>query len=123
MINRYYGNSGKVVRVSEACPHHSPVHSPPRRGAEKPPVHGGGNSAGLTGLKNLLGGILPGGIDMGDAFVLLLLLLLYIDSRDPDFIIMLIVLGYDVFKGSQLLSGLSGLPGLSGLSGLLGLSP
>ena len=123
MINRYYGNTGKVVRVSEACPHHYPAHSPPRRGAEKPPVHGGGNSAGLTGLKNLLGGILPSGIDMGDAFVLLLLLLLYIDSRDPDFIIMLIVLGYDVLKGSQLLSGLSGLPGLSGLSGLLGLSP
>ncbi len=48
--------------------------------------------------------------------MLLLLLLLYIDSRDPDFIIMLIVLGYDVLKESQLLSGLSGLSGLFGLS-------
>ena len=115
MINRYFGNTGKVVRVNENRPGRPPANTPPHRGAEKPP-DGGSNSAGFSGLKNLFGGILPKGIDTGDAFVLLLLLLLYIDSRDPDFIIMLIVLGYDVLKESQLLSGLSGLSGLFGLS-------
>ena len=94
MINRYFGNTGKVVRVNENRPGRPPANTPPHRGAEKPP-DGGSNSAGFSGLKNLFGGILPKG---------------------PDFIIMLIVLGYDVLKESQLLSGLSGLSGLFGLS-------
>ena len=119
MINRYFGNTGRVVRVSENRGGRPPARSSQHHGAEKPPVRGGESPSGLAGLTNLLSGILPNGIDTGDAFVLLLLFLLYIDSRDPDFIIMLIVLGYDVLKGSQLLTGFSG---LSGLTGLLGLS-
>ena len=45
-----------------------------------------------------LGRILPAGIDPGDILLAVMLFLLYIDTKDEDFLIILIVVGYSIFN-------------------------
>lgn len=53
---------------------------------------------GAGGLSGLLRGFLPSGIDTGDLLLLLVLLLLYLESEDEDFLIILLVIGYSIYK-------------------------
>lgn len=46
----------------------------------------------------MLGGILPFGFEVGDLMLLLLLLYLYVESGDEEFLIILVVLGYTLYK-------------------------
>jgi hypothetical protein len=73
MYNRYIGNTGKYYKVDDA-----------------PPAPGRGT------LQSMLGALLPEGLylDIGDIILLLLLVLLYIDSGDDEF---LVILGFMVF--------------------------
>ena len=52
---------------------------------EKPP-------AGYAGGPSFLRNLLPPGTDVGDIILLLVLYLLYADSRDEDFLVILIVM-------------------------------
>ena len=54
-------------------------------GKEKPPVNTGG------GLTSLLNSILPKGLDFGDILLFLVLFLLYVETKDEEFLIILIV--------------------------------
>lgn len=49
-------------------------------------------------INSMLDGILPDWLDSGDAVLLLLLLFLYIESDDSDFLIILAVIAYTIFK-------------------------
>lgn len=129
-INRYIGNTGRVIHVNDALTqlkqHPHSAGTPPKRpqpSAEKPagrqekkPPSGtpaGGFSS--DGLGKALKSLLPLGGELGDILILAVFLFLYIESRDTDFLIILIVLAFCFFKDSQLLSGL---PFLSSLSSL-----
>ena len=48
--------------------------------------------------QGFLGSLIPAGIDTGDLLLLAILLFLYLESRDQDFLIILIVMGYSMFK-------------------------
>lgn len=54
------------------------------------------------GLGNLIpkgiSGVLPKGMDWGDILLLALFLLLYLESGDEDFLIILIVVAFSIFK-------------------------
>ena len=52
----------------------------------------------LGGLGEMLNGILPFGLEVGDLMLLLLLLFLYTQSHDEEFLIILVVLGYTLYK-------------------------
>ena len=54
-------------------------------GKEKPPFNTGG------GLTSLLNSILPKGLDFGDILLFLVLFLLYVETKDEEFLIILIV--------------------------------
>ena len=45
--------------------------------------------------------LLPAGLDAGDLLLAVMLFLLYIDTHDEDFLIILIVVGFSMFKGSD----------------------
>jgi hypothetical protein len=78
------------------------------RWSERPPSHpeladGRGRSPAVAkekrppaqradGLQSLIQGMFNGKLDLSDMVLLLILLLLYMDSKDEDFLIMLIVL-------------------------------
>ena len=132
-INRYIGNTGRVIHVNDAPTrlkqHPRSAGAPPKRqqpSAEKPAGSRGrqekkppsGTPAGgfsSDGLGKALKSLLPLGGELGDILILAVFLFLYIESRDTDFLIILIVLAFCFFKDSQLLSGL---PFLSSLSSL-----
>lgn len=82
-------------RTPQARPHHEepkqepPRHEPPR----SVPVREPGPDR-----KNGLQGLLPAGLDTGDLFLAAMLLFLYSESRDEDFLIILIVVGLSMFQ-------------------------
>ena len=45
--------------------------------------------------------LLPAGIDAGDLLLIVMLFLLYIDTEDEDFLIILIIMGYSILKGGR----------------------
>ena len=49
---------------------------------------------------DFLTSLLPSGLDAGDLLLAVMLFLLYIDTHDEDFLIILIVVGFSMFKGS-----------------------
>ena len=49
----------------------------------------------------MLGSFLPGGLDTGDILLLLVLLFLYIESKDDEFLIILAVVGYSIFSSGE----------------------
>ena len=71
-------------------PKHVPAHREPPRSA---PVQAPGHVR-----KNGLQGLLPAGLDTGDIFLAAMLLFLYSESRDEDFLIILVVVGLSMFQ-------------------------
>lgn len=85
-ITRYHGNSGRSERVSEKNLQHN---VPPEK-----VFHGG--TASLNQYD-------------GDIFVLGIMVLLYLESRDTDFLIIAAVLFFCFYKDAPVLSKLTGL--------------
>lgn len=110
MINRYQGNSGRVVKIED--------HSSPRVYSEKPqtaqtappPPHGRNQSppasppqkpqsglfgGGIQGIFSQLGKLLPGGagkmdaLETEDIILLLILYLMYRESGDSELLMMM----------------------------------
>ena len=87
MYNRYQGNTGRVERVEDTA---EPKQSAPRRpipgpapGERRPP----GPLSGLSGeLGRLLGRLSPARLETEDYLLLVILYLLYRESRDADFL-------------------------------------
>jgi len=108
MYNRYIGNTGKVIRVDE--PRDNAVlelyparagdrREPPPPAHKKPGLFGGlGGLSGLTGFGGLSNLNLPFGLDTSDLIILALLLFLFLESGDEEFLIMLGFLAYSVYK-------------------------
>ena len=111
MINRYQGNSGRVVRIEERGgpkvyaekprPSQS-VPPPPERGRASPPPGRrnpgglpGGVGAGLQNIFSQLGRLLPGGsgkmaeLETEDIILLLILYLMYRESGDSELLMMM----------------------------------
>lgn len=105
MYNRYIGNTGKVYRVEEP---HDKVRgvSRSRQIPAKPSAPVVQKESGTRGghKKPLFGGIklfesgLPLGLDTSDLIILGLLLFLFIESGDEEFLIILGFLAYSIFK-------------------------
>jgi hypothetical protein len=99
MYNRYLGNSGRVIRVEEAAPRPAapvPPPAPPPPGPPPPPPEAqsrhwaDGLLSGMQGeLGRLLGRLLPARMETEDLLLLLILYLLYRESRDEEFLFML----------------------------------
>jgi hypothetical protein len=102
MYNRYIGNTGRYVREEERL-------EPPRNNITElraPEADAGRGAAAAPAppraimkkqplLKDLS---LPFGLDTGDVIILGLLLFLYLESKDEEFLIMLGVLGYALYS-------------------------
>ncbi len=75
-------------------PARAPSREPPRRddGGERRP------SQPRPAGKNTLERLLPASMDSGDLFLVATLLFLYLETRDQDFLIILIVVGLSLFK-------------------------
>ena len=95
---RYIGNTGRRYRVEErvmpsasAPPEQQPA---PQRHQNmmRPP-----QASPFGGLEGVIRSILPAGMDAGDLMFLVLLLLLYMDSRDEEFLIILAVVAMSIF--------------------------
>ena len=67
----------------------------PRRETQEKRAPTAGSQKG--GLARALGSILPEGLDSGDLFLAAMLLFLYSESHDEDFLIILIVVGLSIF--------------------------
>jgi len=109
MYNRYVGNSGKVIRVVEPADneivrlHTAPAPAPAPAVDSQPPrkktgLFGLGGLGGLSGFSGLGGLNLPFGLDTGDLIILALLLFLFLESGDEEFLIILGFLAYSVYK-------------------------
>ena len=87
MINRYQGNTGKVVRVEEksAKERHLPPPQPPPEPIHRPPP------AKLPGLVEQLGRLLPSKLELEteDLILLLILYLMYRESGDSELLIIM----------------------------------
>ena len=110
MYNRYVGNTGRYIRVDERPVERAVVHDhrTPRQNEpgpfhpgekQKPPPAAGGLLSLLRPLHlkswNLK---LPFGLDAGDLMLLLILFLLYLDSKDEEFLIILAVVGFSLLQ-------------------------
>lgn len=86
-INRYQGNSGRVVRYSDNEPAPPAVHpaSPPVHSA---PPRGGSPLAALESLNRLLPDKI-GELETEDIILLLILYLMYRESGDSDLLIIM----------------------------------
>lgn len=71
----------------KAAPPPAPPPEPPKTGPSRP-----------NGLAGALGAFLPEGIDSGDLFLAAMLLFLYSESHDEEFLIILIVVGLSIFR-------------------------
>ncbi|MDR1589664.1 MAG: hypothetical protein LBS51_05670 [Oscillospiraceae bacterium] len=104
MYNKYIGNTGKYIRVDDAPPCAEPadagVCQSARLAGSAPAVPLPTPAAGLGPLHGLLKSFMPAGsgLDVGDIILLLLLFLLYIDSGDDEFLVLLGCMVFAMFK-------------------------
>ncbi len=94
----YYRQSRPVSRPQQP---RSREQKPPERPDPPPPrkeEHPRGARPEKPGLAGMLSSILPEGLDAGDIFLAAMLLFLYSESGDEDFLIILIVVGLSIFK-------------------------
>lgn len=114
MYNRYIGNTGAFTRVEEADDMNrsraQPAFSAPPPPAASPKASQpsgntafglGGLLSGLSGsLKNVTGlfGHMPFGLDLGDILLFLLLFLFFLESGDEEFLVILAVIAFGLFK-------------------------
>lgn len=115
MYNRYIGNTGRYYRVEDDAP--GPVPSTARRPAQaapaQPPGHGSRGvqprhpeakptvpklSELTSGLKGLVDGLLPDGVELGDVVLILILLLLYLEKEDEEILVILSALVFMGFR-------------------------
>ncbi|MDR1299582.1 MAG: hypothetical protein LBJ84_04955 [Oscillospiraceae bacterium] len=92
MYNRYIGNTGRYYRVDEAEQKPQPQTPPIDRAAAA-------QAAGAA-PRGFLESILPSGLklEMGDIILLLIVFLLYLDSKDEEFLIILAFLAFNILK-------------------------
>ena len=95
MYNRYIGNTGRHYKVDE--PRSKPAPAPTAQRKATPPNEPPRKNAGTlrpTAPKKTfqLSEILPKNLDTGDILLLLMLYLLYSDSGDDEFLIIMAVL-------------------------------
>ena len=104
MYNRYVGNTGKFYRVEERHDRpekaveisaHAPHDSKKAPGAPGHPHNAGKPALFGSGFTDLT---LPFGLDTGDLVILALLIFLYFESKDEEFLIMLGVLAYGIYS-------------------------
>ena len=76
-------------------PQKKPPQPPPHHPPQKPPTAPAPPPS--PPKKGLLGDLLPAGLDTGDLFLAAMLLFLYSESKDEDFLIILIVVGLSIF--------------------------
>lgn len=98
---KYIGNTGKRIKVD------APAGSQGNNHRVSQPISDTKNNhhveksipptPKLVGLSSFLNSLLPVDLDTGDILLLLLFFLLYLDSRDEDFLIILAVLGFSMF--------------------------
>lgn len=100
-VYRRYTPPAWAMRPVGSYPREAPREKPreaPRQEAPKPeipkPGPAGPDHPGKTGLQSLL----PAGLDAGDLFLAAMLLFLYSESHDEDFLIILIVVGLSIFQ-------------------------
>ena len=110
MYNRYIGNTGRYYRVDEDTPPEPASRRPsaPPPGPGRPPAHGGHAPEGkpaaqklgemARSLKEVVGGLLPEGMELGDVVLLLILLLLYLEKEDEEILIILSALVFMGFR-------------------------
>ena len=104
MYNRYIGNTGKVHRVHDNVIEHHPVVPEipivPIEAKKKKSLLGGLGIPQLSNIfqKGTLDLSLPFGLSSGDLVMLALLLFLYIESGDEEFLIILGFLVYSIYK-------------------------
>ena len=105
MLNRYQGNTGRVVRIDDSCPPPNPdiltgrPHSPTPATGGKPPAAlqallGGGSAPG--GIFDRLARLVPGKLSaIGELETedIILLLILYLMYRESGEVELLIILG------------------------------
>lgn len=100
MLNRYQGNSGRVVRVEESAalpsvPRHEPKlpFVPPEAKHGRPgAMPGGGLSGALGGIGEKLSRLIPtdlGQLETEDIILLLILYLMYRESGDSELLIIM----------------------------------
>ena len=101
---RHQSNPGKTHPQERSKP---PPSEPPAEQKPtiktKPLKNTGGFASILSGglgniLPHGLSNIIPKGLDLGDILLLAFFLLLYLESGDSDFLIILIVVGYSILK-------------------------
>lgn len=91
MYKRYIGNTGKYITVEDAA---ETSHVPPEAdGSRSAAPHIGMQSGPAADLRKSQ----TAGIDTGDMLLLMVLLLLYLDSGDEDFLIILVTMSFAVF--------------------------
>ena len=84
MINRYEGNTGRVVRLAEAGDRRPPPPFPPPAPPRFPPP---GRPSGPDPLSRLFSGL--GELESGDLLMLLVLWLLYRESGDQELLLIM----------------------------------
>ncbi len=102
---RRYPQPQWYYRQTRSRPAPPPRPQPEPRGEEKkaapppppPPENPKGGPARRNDLTGALGALLPEGIDSGDLFLAAMLLFLYSESHDEEFLIILIVVGLSIF--------------------------
>lgn len=90
-MNRYNARSGAAQRVSERSFHTKP--NPPQKTAVNAPA-----TCAKQPVKNR---------DIGDLWVLAVFFLLYLESRDTDFLIILAVLAFSMFDLGDVLKNIA----------------
>lgn len=111
IYNRYVGNiPGRYARRISFSPHSKQEYennsfsaSMPKNAGTPPPYSFAHENKPFCSFKNdgvgnFLKSVFPDWLDPGDLILLLLMLFLYIESEDDDFLIMLIVVGFSIFK-------------------------
>ena len=94
MYSRYNMGHGRYQRVRpDAAPENDRSAKGGRRSCSQKP-----RESAPSGLSGLLGGILPAGIDIGDILLLLVLLFLYTETKDEDFLIILIIMAFSILS-------------------------
>ena len=84
MINRYEGNTGRMVRLAEAADRRPPPPFPPPAPPRFPPP---GRPSGPDPLSRLFSGL--GELESGDLLMLLVLWLLYRESGDQELLLIM----------------------------------
>ena len=93
MYNRYLGNTGNFYRTDGPGQSPHPEPAPPDHQKNEPSrVRSDKDKTGfLSGIVEKIGTFLPDGVDPGNILLVLILLLIYLEKRDEEILIILCV--------------------------------